>query len=127
MSVEFAMIALGFILLLVGIVEFGRLAWTNNVVGYAVDEAARYAILHQDATESEVQSYAQNMLSSYHVSPSELDITVATVQTSGVDFIEISGSYRFESITASLLPSSFSEVNLEVSSRRPIYIYEDES
>jgi Flp pilus assembly protein TadG len=124
MSVEFAMIGLGFILLIIGIIEFGRLAWTNNVIGYAIDEAARYAVLHQDATESEIELYAQDMLRSYHVSPSKLDITVSNVQSSSVDFIEITGSYHFESVASALLPASVSEVDLDITSRRPIYVYD---
>ena len=125
MSVEFAMVGLGFILLMVGIVEFGRLAWINNVVGYAVDEAARYAVLHQDALESDIELYAQDILRSYHVLPSQLDITVSNAQSSGVDFIEISGSYHFESVASGLLPASVSEVDLDIRSRRPVYVYEE--
>lgn len=40
-AVEFAMILPAFVILLFGIMEFGRLLWTQNALHYAVEEAAR--------------------------------------------------------------------------------------
>lgn len=126
-SVEFSMVGLGFIVMLVGVIEVGRLAWTSNVVDYAVDESARYAVLHQDATSNDVESYARNLLNSYYVPSTNLDITVSDTNSSGVDFIEIEGSYNFVSMTSGILPAAISEFSLNVTSRRPVYIYDEVS
>lgn len=44
--VEFAIIFPVFILLLVGMFDFGRVVWVNNTLATAAREAARYAIVH---------------------------------------------------------------------------------
>jgi hypothetical protein len=44
--VEFALIFPVFILLLVGMFDFGRVVWVNNTLATAAREAARYAIVH---------------------------------------------------------------------------------
>ena len=124
-AVEFAMVGSGFILLIVGILEFGRLAWTTNVVDYAVDEAARYAMLHQDALPYEVEDFARAALDSFFVPPEALNIEVQNTESSGVNFIEINGSYQFISMTSTVLPTSLSEITLAINSRRPIYLVDD--
>jgi Flp pilus assembly protein TadG len=44
--VEFALVIPVFILLLVGIFDFGRVIWVNDTLSTAAREAARYAIVH---------------------------------------------------------------------------------
>lgn len=117
------MVGVGFILLMTGVLEIGRLAWTYNVVDYAVDEAARYAVLHQDALDSEVEQYAQDLLNGFFVPVASLNITVNTTTSSGVDFIEITGTYNFQSLTNGLLPDSISSVTFDLVTRRPVYAY----
>ncbi|MDY0029588.1 MAG: TadE/TadG family type IV pilus assembly protein [Pseudobdellovibrionaceae bacterium] len=123
-AVEFSMVGMGFILLMMGILEFGRFAWTSNVIDYAVDEAARYAILHQDATTSEVETYAKDRLNDYFVPKDALNLDIQNTSASGVDFIEISGHYHFTSMISGFLPESLAEIDLRVSSRRPVYAYD---
>jgi len=118
------MVGVGFILLLFGILELGRFAWTTNVVDYAVDEAARYAILHEDATDFEIEDYAKDRLKDYFVPETALNLNIENTSVSGVDFIEISGSYHFTSMTSGLLPAGLSAIDLNVTSRRPVYSYD---
>lgn len=121
-SVEFSMVGIGFIMLIIGIIELGRLAWTTNVVDYAVDEAARYAMLHQDATYSEVEDHARDSLDSLFVPSSGLNIAIQNTDVSGVNFIEITGNYQFTSLTNTVLPDALSAVTLAINSRRPVYL-----
>ncbi len=121
-AVEFSIVGIGFIFLIIGVLEFGRLAWTSNVVDYAVDEASRYAMLHQDAFSYEIEDFAKESLDSLFVPSSALNITIQNTESSGVDFIEITGSYQFTSMTSTILPASLSEITLDINSRRPIYI-----
>lgn len=126
-TVEFSMVGLGFIIMMVAVIEIGRLAWTSNVVDYAVDESARYAVLHQDATSTDIETYAKNLLNDYYVPSANLDITVSNTNSSNIDFIEIEGSYNFESMTSGLLPAAISQLSLSVTSRRPVYVYDETS
>ncbi len=56
--VEFALIAPILFSMTFGIVEFGRAAFTQGVLLYAAEEATRYAIVHYDATTTEVKAVA---------------------------------------------------------------------
>ena len=124
-SVEFSMIGVGFFLMVFGILEIGRMVWTSNVIDYAADEAARYAVLHQDATTSEVEEYARDKMQSLLVSPSDADISVDNTTVSGIDFIEVSGSYNFSTVLLTMFPSSFTTVTFQFMSRRPVYAYDN--
>lgn len=124
-TVEFSMIGVGFFLMMFGVLELGRMAWTSNVVDYAADEAARYAVLHQDALPSEVEEFAKDTMKSFLVSPDDADISVSNTSVSGIDFIEVSGSYTFTTFALAMFPSSFSSVTLDFMSRRPVYIYDN--
>ncbi len=44
-AVEFALVALVFLLMLFGAIEYGRLLWTQNSIQYAVEQAARCAAM----------------------------------------------------------------------------------
>ena len=123
-SVEFAMIALGFLTMIFGVIEVGRLAWTTNVVDYAIDESARYAALHQDASSFEVEEEAKKVLRDLFVPSENLIISVNTNDSGDVSFIEIAGNYRFDSMAGGLFPDSFSHINLAVTAKRAIYSYE---
>lgn len=48
--VEFALVFPIFVLLLVGIFDFGRVIWVNDTLSTAAREAARYAIVHGGST-----------------------------------------------------------------------------
>lgn len=123
-TVEFSMIGVGFFLMMFGVLELGRMAWTSNVIDYAADEAARYAVLHEGAPPSEVEDFARDTMKSLLVSPDDASITIQNTSVSGIDFIEVSGSYNFSTVALSMFPSSFSSVTFQFMSRRPVYIYD---
>ena len=123
-TVEFSMIGVGFFLMMFGVLELGRMAWTSNVIDYAADEAARYAVLHEGAPPSEVEDFARDTMKSLLVSPDDASITIQNTSVSGIDFIEVSGSYNFSTVALSMFPNSFSSVTFQFMSRRPVYIYD---
>ena len=51
-AVEFALIVPAFLLLLLGIMELGRLMWTQNALHYAVEEAARCSAVDTNVCSS---------------------------------------------------------------------------
>jgi len=63
-AVEFAIILPMFLLLLVGVIEVGRMLSTKNTLQYAVERAARCAVIGASpcATPAQVQSYAASLV-----------------------------------------------------------------
>jgi len=59
-AAEFAAILPAFLVIMIGIMEFGRLMWTKSALNYSVQEAARCAAINAGAcgTQTQVQSYA---------------------------------------------------------------------
>ena len=47
---EFTIVALVFFMLIVGVIEFGRLLYTHNALTDATRRGARYAVLHNSAS-----------------------------------------------------------------------------
>jgi len=103
-AVEFAIIAPVFFLLLFGAIECGQMLWTQNALQYAVERAARCAIIDISTC---TQSYAASL-----VYVQNLDATVFSV-TSASCGTKISASLPF---TAIVIPI---QVTLTASSCRP--------
>lgn len=53
---EFAVVALIFFTLIIGIIEFGRLLYTHNALTDATRRGARYAVLHKEADVTAVKN-----------------------------------------------------------------------
>lgn len=51
---EFAIVALLFFTIIIGIIEFGRLLYTHNALTDATRQGARYASLHHGATDDDL-------------------------------------------------------------------------
>ena len=54
--VEGALVFFVFMLIVLGIMDFGRIVWVHNSVSYATREAARYAIVHGSASRTPATS-----------------------------------------------------------------------
>ena len=59
-AVEFALVVPAFLMLLIGVMELGRLMWTQNALHYAVEEAARCSAVDTNicSSTSTAQSFA---------------------------------------------------------------------
>jgi Flp pilus assembly protein TadG len=77
-AVEFAFVGLALIFLLFGIVECGQMLWTQNALQYAVEQAARCAVVNTTTcgTTSQIQTYAASK--AYGLSLSSSVFSVAT-------------------------------------------------
>ena len=71
-AVEFGMIAFPLFLLIMGIIEGGRMLWTQNALQYAAEQAARCAVVNTTVcgTASQIQSYAVSQAYGLHLSTS---------------------------------------------------------
>lgn len=88
-AVEFALVALPFITLLFGIIDFSRLVWTQTALQFAVEKTARCAAVNTSAcgTPAQILAYAvSHMLApgvpikdfSYNVYPCGSSVSVST-------------------------------------------------
>ncbi len=104
-AVEFAVIAPVFFLLILGMIEFGRMVMVQQVITNASREGARIAVL-DGTTESEVLVTVDNYLSSARVGGAT--VTVDPTNPNAANYgepVTVSVSVPFNQV--SWLPSSF--------------------
>lgn len=96
-AVEFAIVLPVFIMLVMGIVDFGRIYWIKSSMQYVVEQSARHAMVNSDITEAALETYAYAQETSVSGSGAVFD---ATIDASGaINFMTITGTYTFNFIT----------------------------
>ena len=81
--VEFAVISPVLIVLILGIIEFGRMVMMQQIITNASREGARRAIV-EDATASEVQQVVDEYLAKTGISDGSVTVTPANLKTLGL-------------------------------------------
>ncbi len=95
--VEFALIAPILFSITFGIIEFGRAAFTQGVLLYAVEEATRFAIVNYDATVAEVKAVAESkllLINSDNIS--SFTVTAPVDPDDQTRLVTVSLSYEFD-------------------------------
>ena len=132
-AAEAALVLPVLLLLLAGTIEFAQALWTNNTMLLAIEQAARYAMVHNQAPPTTCRaqtqalncpalsatpiadcaaSKAEEVLSAYqapHTGVSASEDTTSTPAT-----ITICASYSFHFLAAQLLPYDFLELRVRV-------------
>lgn len=117
-AVEFAFVAPAFLMLTFGGIEIGRAMFLKASMQYAVEEAARYAMINTSATNTQIQNYAKGSL--FFTSQVNGMTIVSSSQTvSGVTYVTITATYAFQSL-APYLPFNVSGGTLNAKARVPI-------
>src|SRR5262245_23116348 len=93
-ALEFAAIAPVLILLLVAVMEFGRLYWVRDSVQYAAEQTARWAMANTAATDGQLQARALAQFDG--VSGGTPVVSIARDTASGVNFLTVTVTYSFE-------------------------------
>lgn len=119
-AVEFGLIAMSFLTVVFGIFEGGRLVMTQNAFQYSLERATRQALVNEDITEDELTEYIASDMAVMMLDPEKINMEIGFAEASGVDFIEISGTYNFSPMVSFFLPENWSSINLAASSRMPI-------
>ena len=88
-ALEFALGFPIFLALVYGLFEFSRIFWTQNTMQFAIEEAARSAIVDSDITAAEITTLVQNRATGLRAA----DIKVE------VFFEDANGSRGFVTIT----------------------------
>ena len=64
---EFAVVALVFFMIIIGIIEFGRLLYTHNALTDATRRGARYAATHKGLSEADKLAVAKHVVYGSHL------------------------------------------------------------
>ena len=76
-AVEFALVAPVMIVMIFGILEFGRAAWTMNALNFAAESAARCAAVDQNncGTTAQIQNHAAGFAAGLALPPSTFTVS----------------------------------------------------
>ncbi len=119
-AVEFSLIAIVFLTIIFGIIEAGRICWTQAALQYAVEEASRMALVDNDMTEGEIEAAALDSLQSMMVPAAGFN-AVAVYEVGGdFDYVEIDATYQYTAMITALLPAGMAAFELEAKARRPL-------
>jgi Flp pilus assembly protein TadG len=121
-AVEFGMVAILFVGFLFGVIELSRVYWTMNTLQYAIEDTARYALVNEDATDSDLQDYAAEKMAGINVDTEDLTVTTSQTTISGITFIEVNGSYNFTTLVPAISDEDddgFADVTLTAQARMP--------
>ena len=119
-AVEFALIAFGFLTLVFGIFESGRLFMTWNAFQYSIEDTARRALVNEDMTAEEVEDEILENIPELMLDPDLASVDAVFTDYSGVNILEITATYAFSPIVLAFLPDSWSTINLRAESRLPM-------
>jgi len=132
-AVEAALVMTVLLLLVTGSIEFAQALWTNNTMLLAVEEAGRYAMVHNQGPPAicAAQTQASNcpalsatpiancaaweakqVLSAYQAP--NIDVSVSEDTTSTPARITICASYSFKFLAPQLLPYNLLDLNVRV-------------
>lgn len=117
-AIEMAMLFPIFMMLLVGVMDTGRLYWTQSVVRDAAFEGARTAILHESTT-SQIESVVTEELVSGGINQSS-SVVISDRQASQPVEVKVSVPFEFYVID-NLLPSLEGPTNISAAA---VMIYE---
>ena len=114
-AAEFALILPILLLMVFGVIEFGRMFWIKNSIQFAVEEAGRYAMVNASATSGELEAYAESKI--YGMDPSDITFTITSESSGGTDFVSITGTYQFVTLIP-VIP--IDPIDLDAKSRVPL-------
>lgn len=87
-AVEFAFAAPILFALMFAVIEFGRAWWTKNAMQYAIERAARYAVVCSGncPTDAQIQTYAANQVYDQTIASNAFSVTHPDGTTSCVNY-----------------------------------------
>lgn len=113
-AVEFALVAPIFLLFVLGIIDLGRLFFVKNLMQYATEQTARYAMVNPTATNIQLETYADDEIASLFTG---VTFNADTETIDGVEFITITASYTFNYVMPFI---TLGDVPLSAKSRTPV-------
>lgn len=113
-AVEFALVAPVFLFFVLGIIDLGRLFFVKNLMQYATEQTARYAMVNPALSEADLEVYAEDEIATLF---SGITFTADMETLDGVEFRTITAEYTFSYMMPLI---ALSDVPLSAKSRTPI-------
>jgi len=99
-ALEFALVAMPFVLVLLGTLEFARLVFYQNALANATTAAARILLLDTTATPETLKQYIADRI--LNADPDRLTVTFSDASDSGVTYRTIATTYAFDFVASTL-------------------------
>ncbi len=113
MSFEFALVALVFLLLMVGIMQFGLIYFTSSTVNNGVREGSRYAIVHPDKTDESqldsIQAIVKRRTGGLDTNRLRVSVSFPDGTSNPNDRVQVSSSYQVASFLPGIAPFTVSK------------------
>ena len=118
-AVEFGIVFPLFLIMTLGVIEVGRVMWIKATLQFAVEEAARFAIVNTSATTATVATAAQTACTGTGMTTNVCTGAFSAAQdiTGGKTYVSITATYDFQVIVG-IVP--FPDVTLNAKSRVPL-------
>lgn len=116
-AIEFAMLLPVFLALIYGLFEFARIAWTQTTLEFAVEEAARFAMVNPTASATDITDVANDSAAGLDVNLITINVTTETL--GGGEFVTVDGRYNFDPIVKIVGIGSF---DITSTARMPIVL-----
>lgn len=117
LAVEFALTAPFFLILIIGILDLGRLFWVKNIMQFSVEQTARYAMVNPSSTAATLTTYADTKAGTMFTGITFAADTPGTDVVGGINYRTISASYNFDYYIP-IIP--LSNIPLSSSTRIPV-------
>ena len=93
-ALEFGIVAPVLMLLMLGVVEFGRLHWVRNSMEYAAEQTARWAIVNTAATDAQIKAHAEEQFDG--ISAGTAVVAIDRDTSNGLSFVTVTVTYDFQ-------------------------------
>ena len=122
-AVEFALVVPVFLVMVMGVVEVGRVLWIKATMQHAVEQTTRYFMVNNAACVSDLatcltslQTYATSRLGESGMATGGFTVTAAETTISSTTYMSISVTYNFTPIVEIV---EFPDVSLSALARVP--------
>ena len=113
-AVEFSIISVVLVMLLIGIVDFGRTLYVKNQLSFLADRAARSVLVNPNITDTALETTLRTDFNGGD--PMDLSVTLSAATVGGVNFRVISIDYPITLFIPNLASST---LDLNVTRRMP--------
>jgi len=103
-ALEFAMGFPIFLALVYGLFEFARIFWTQNTMQFAIEEAARSAVVNSSITETEISTMVVNRAAGLNGANISVAVTFEDANGSR-GFVTITGTFDYSPFIPMVIPT----------------------
>ena len=107
-ALEFALGLPIFLAMIYGVFEFGRIFWTQSTMEFAVEEAARFALINPDATGNSIADVVQDKAAGLDAGRITVNITYEpnAAGTVARAFVRVTGTYNYAPMIPLVFPNT---------------------